>query len=105
MPWPNQDPAKRQQDRERYTDPEFVRNRKIVLRQASGRCQQCGTTRRRLQVDHVVPLSVRVDHSLGNLRALCSGPGSCHARKTAAEGHAARGRGAQRPAARPRAWW
>jgi 5-methylcytosine-specific restriction endonuclease McrA len=86
MPWRNQDPAKRQQDRDRYRDPEYLRNRQIVLRRASGRCERCGR-RGRLQVDHITPLAVRVDHSLANLQALCCGPSSCHASKTAADSH------------------
>jgi HNH endonuclease len=88
MPWRNQDPGKRRQDAERYRDPEYLRNRKVVLRRAAGRCEQC-SRRGRLQVDHITPLAVRVDHSLANLQALCSGPGSCHARKTArdSQGH------------------
>lgn len=104
MPWQNGDPAKRQQDRDRYQDPEFIRNRKVVLRRAAGKCEECGR-RGRLQVDHRVPLSVRVDHSLGNLRALCCGPASCHSRKTAAEGHEARRRQAGRPSPTPRTVW
>jgi len=83
MPWRNQDPAKRQQDAARYRDPEYLRNRRLVLRRANGRCEQCGRRTSRLQVDHIIPLAVRIDHSLANLQALCSGPGSCHATKTA----------------------
>jgi 5-methylcytosine-specific restriction endonuclease McrA len=90
MPWRN-DPDKRRRDNEHYRDPEFVRNRIVVLRRAGGRCEQCSKRTRRLQVDHKVPLSVRIDHSLGNLWALCSGPGSCHAKKTAQEGRGYRG--------------
>ena len=43
-----------------------------------------------LQVDHKTPLSVRIDHSLANLWALCSGPGSCKAVKSSRAGGQAR---------------
>ena len=102
MPWRN-DPEKRRRDAKVYQDPEFVRNRAIVRRRAGGRCEQCGRTGRRLQVDHVVPVAVRVDHSLANLQALCSGPGSCHAAKTARDSHARRS--AARPSPTPRTIW
>jgi 5-methylcytosine-specific restriction endonuclease McrA len=100
MPWAS-DPVKRQQDRNRYKDPQFIRTRQIVLRRAGGKCEQCGH-RGRLQVDHRTPLSVRVDHSVANAWALCL---QCHRAKTAAEGHDARRRGAPRPAPRPRTTW
>lgn len=103
VPWRNDDPGKRRQDAERYRDPEFVRNRALVLRRANGRCEGCGKRTGCLQVDHIVPLAVRVDHSVGNLQALCSGPGSCHATKSARDSHEARQ--AKRPAPRPRTQW
>jgi 5-methylcytosine-specific restriction enzyme A len=107
VPWQdsNGDPAKRRQDGQRYRDPEYLANRALVLRRAGGRCEQCGKATRRLQVDHIMPLSVRVDHSLGNLQALCSGPGSCHARKSSAEGRAAQRGKPKRPAPTPRTQW
>jgi hypothetical protein len=100
MPWSN-DPAKRQRDAEVYQDPEFVRNKAVVLRRAAGRCEQCGA-RRRLQVDHRTPVWIRLDHSLGNLWGLCL---PCHQAKSAAEGHDARRRKPKRPAPRPRTQW
>ena len=90
MPWENDDPAKRRRDAERYRDPVYLRNKPVVLRRANGRCEQCGKRTTRLQVDHKTPLSVRIDHSLANLWALCSGPGSCHAAKSSREGGQAR---------------
>ncbi|WP_439377841.1 HNH endonuclease [Amycolatopsis lexingtonensis] len=45
-----------------------------------------GCTRRATEVDHLVPGD---DHSLGNLRAVCS---TCHGQKSSAEGVAARAR-------------
>jgi len=93
VPWQaTNTPAKRRRDAEVYRDPEFVRDRAIVLRRAGGRCEECGR-RGRLQVDHITPVAVRVDHSLGNLQALCSGPGSCHAAKTARDSNATRREG------------
>jgi 5-methylcytosine-specific restriction endonuclease McrA len=89
VPWRN-DPAKRARDAKHYRDPEYLANRPLALARAKGRCEQCGATKRPLQVDHKVPLSVRVDHSLSNLTVLCSGPASCHARKSAREGNEAR---------------
>jgi 5-methylcytosine-specific restriction endonuclease McrA len=77
--------ADRRRDAERYRDPQYVRNRKIVLARAAGRCEQCGR-RDRLEVDHKVPLSVQVDHSLSGLWALCR---QCHRTKTAREGRQA----------------
>lgn len=104
MPW-NNTPDKRRQDQATYGDPEYVKNRRIVMRRANGRCEcsgdcgghegLCGRRDRRLQCDHIIPASVTVDHSLGNLRAICAGPGSCHARKSAREG------GRKGPAADP----
>lgn len=105
MAW-EKDAEARRRDAEHYRHPEYVRNRPIVLRRAAGKCEQCGKRTSRLQVDHRVPLSVRVDHSLGNLWALCgpsSGPGSCHAAKTARDSNAARQ--AKRPAPRPKTQW
>jgi 5-methylcytosine-specific restriction endonuclease McrA len=99
MAWSN-DPEKRRRDAEHYRNPEFVRNKPLVVRRANGRCEQCGKRASRIEVDHTVPLSVRVDHSLGNLRGLCT---ECHQVKTAKDSHA--GRQAKRPAPRPRTQW
>ena len=74
--------ASREQDRTRYQDPEYKRNRAVVLRRAGGRCEQCGR-RARLEVDHKVPLAAGGGHELANMQAICAGPGSCHATKTA----------------------
>lgn len=40
----------------------------------------------------------RNNNSLGNLKAICGGPGSCHAKKSSAEGNATRWAGRKRPA-------
>jgi 5-methylcytosine-specific restriction enzyme A len=106
MPWKNGDPEKRRRDQQVYGDREYQRNRKIVLRRANGRCEQCGTRSRRLQVDHIVPLSAGGTHDASNLQVLCSGPGSCHARKSAAEGGRSRSRKPSAdPEPRPRTAW
>ncbi len=102
MPWRN-DPGKRRRDAAVYRDPQFTRNAAIVRRRANGRCEKCGR-HAQIQVDHIVPVSAtgQPDHSLSNLQGLCP---SCHAAKSAAEGHAARRRQAPRPAPRPRTQW
>lgn len=106
MPWAN-DPESRRRSDKTYRDPEYVRNRQIVLGNAGGRCQQCGRPGRKLQVDHVRPVSQGGGHGLDNLQALCSGPGSCHARKTAADSNrnSRARRAAPDPPAQPRTRW
>jgi 5-methylcytosine-specific restriction endonuclease McrA len=86
VPWNPKTREERQRDAQVYRDPEYLRNRRAVLREAAGRCEQCGRSDRRLQVDHATPVTQGGGHDPGNLRALCSGPGSCHAAKTAGEG-------------------
>jgi 5-methylcytosine-specific restriction endonuclease McrA len=85
MPW-DTSPEKRKRDKETYGDPEYQRNRKLALKRANGRCERCGRRAARLQVDHRIPRSQGGGHGLGNLQVLCSGPQSCHAKKSAAEG-------------------
>ena len=85
MPWDNSPEARRRSDAT-YKDPEYQRNRRIALRQAGGRCQRCGKRTTRLATDHIIPVSQGGTHHLDNLMVLCTGPGSCHARKTAQEG-------------------
>lgn len=108
MAWKN-DAEKRRQDAEHYRAPEFVKNKPIVKRRANGRCEcqgqcgkhaACGRRSSRIEVDHTVPLAIRIDHSLGNLAGLCP---ECHRAKTARDSHAARQ--AKRPAPRPRTQW
>ena len=84
MPWANT-PADRARSTETYSDPAYQANRRTVLARAGGRCERCGK-RATIQVDHVTPVSQGGTHALANLQALCTGPGSCHARKTAREG-------------------
>lgn len=106
MPWDNS-PEKRRRDQAIYGDPEYKANRAVVLRRAGGRCERCGRRDRRLQVDHVTAIATGgADHSLGNLQALCSGPGSCHASKTARDANAARhGSSADPDFVTPRTQW
>lgn len=94
MPWQNT-PEKRKRDAAVYSDPEYVRNRTLARERAAGRCEcqgDCGKhdgpCRKRgvLQCDHVIPVTRHGGHELANLRMLCSGPGSCHAAKSAQEG-------------------
>jgi 5-methylcytosine-specific restriction protein A len=69
---------------------EYRRNAVICKRRANGRCQRCGKLTRRLEADHITPVTQGGTNDLSNLQALCAGPGSCHARKTAREGNAGR---------------
>jgi 5-methylcytosine-specific restriction endonuclease McrA len=95
VPWKN-DREKRRQDTETYGSPEYKRNRAAALRRSGGRCEcqgECGQhtgpcpdRTRRVQTDHITPVSQGGGHALKNLRCLCAGPGSCHAAKTAQEG-------------------
>jgi hypothetical protein len=104
VPWQNS-PEDRRRSSETYDDPVYRRNAAITIERAGGRhgrCERCGRKGRRLQVDHIVNVASGVtDHSLANLQAICSGPGSCHARKTAREGNAAKA-GGQPPDPLPR---
>lgn len=84
MPW-DKTPADRKRDAKTY-GPEYRRNRAVVLRQAAGQCSQCGRRDKPLQTDHIIPVTQGGTHAIANLRAICSGPGSCHAAKTAGEG-------------------
>ena len=91
MPWDNSRDARQRSDKT-YKDPEYRRNRAYVMRRAGGRCEceggcgrhagPCGRRDRRLQCDHIIPRAQGGGHDIGNLQALCSGPGSCHASKT-----------------------
>lgn len=101
MPWRDRTPEQRRRDNATYASPEYLRNRKLALRRANGRCERCGR-RARLQVDHVIPVAQGGSHALANLQALCSGPGSCHAHKTAVESH---DREPADPQPRPRTVW
>jgi 5-methylcytosine-specific restriction endonuclease McrA len=101
MPWENS-PEKRRQDARNYGSAEYKRNRAAVLKRAGGQCQctgecgqhtgPCGRRDRRLQTDHVIPVSEGGGPHVANLRAVCSGPGSCHAAITATQGGGYRAR-------------
>jgi HNH endonuclease len=95
MPWQNT-PEKRRRDAAVYQDPEYIKNRALARQRAAGRCEctggcgrhqgTCGRRDRRLQCDHIIPVTQHGGHQLSNLRMLCSGPGSCHSAKSAREG-------------------
>lgn len=106
MPWAN-DAAARQASSATYSDPEYKTNRKAALKRANGRCERCGTRRKPLQVDHATPVTQGGTHALSNLQVLCSGKGSCHARKTAQEGGGYRktNQTGDDPAPTPRTAW
>ena len=103
MPWANDREARR---RTAITyGPEYRRNRQLAAQRAAGRCERCGR-RGRLQCDHIIPVTQGGTHNLANLQMLCSGPGSCHARKTATEGGGYRApRQAADPEPAPRTAW
>ena len=87
MPWQN-DPDARRRSAATYQDPVYLRNKKLVRQRSGGRCEHMDGTVRcgsmdGVQCDHLVPVSVRVDHSLANLQDLCT---THHQRKTATEG-------------------
>jgi 5-methylcytosine-specific restriction endonuclease McrA len=103
MTWKKTD-ADRRRDAAVYGNRDYQRNRKAVLRRANGRCEQCGS-RRALQVDHVIPISQGGTHNVNNLQVLCSGPGSCHAKKTATEGKGFRASRRADPDPRPSTDW
>jgi 5-methylcytosine-specific restriction protein A len=102
MPWRNS-PEDRRRSSETYDDPVYRRNAAICKERAGGRCQECGRRTRRLAADHITPRSQGGTHDLSNLQALCTGPGSCHARKTATEGGGYRSTSPANP--EPRSTW
>ncbi len=99
MPW-QKTRADRERDAKVYGNPEYRRNRQLVLGRAAGRCELCGK-RAQLEVDHIIPRIKGGGHAVANLRALCT---SCHAAKTAQEGKGARRKGAD-PKPTPRTVW
>ena len=70
--------------RAKYRDPEYRRNRRIVLKRADGHCESCGGGfgEPGPRVDHKTPLSQGGTNDLSNLWALCVG---CHKAKTASD--------------------
>jgi 5-methylcytosine-specific restriction endonuclease McrA len=96
MPWTRKTPEERRQDARNYGTAEYKRNRAVVLRRAGGRCEctgecgkhtgDCARRDRPLQTDHIIPASQGGGPQVENLRALCGGPGSCHAAITAQQG-------------------
>ena len=58
-----------------YDDPEYRRNRIKALERDGYRCRICGSTER-LNVHHIVPISMGGTHELENLITLCY---RCHA--------------------------
>ena len=55
---------------------------KRIIGACHGRCLYCGSAAAELQVDHVIPLSRRGAHAVGNLVPAC---GACNRRKSALE--------------------
>lgn len=53
---------------------EFLAQREHALNRDGHRCTQCGSTQR-LNVHHINPVALGVDHSLSNLQTLCN---PCH---------------------------
>lgn len=79
-----------------YSSPEYRRNRTLALDRDGWCCVLCGTPTK--TVDHI---DRSRGHELTNLRALCAGRGSCHARKTATESAASRPRRERDPERHP----
>lgn len=63
---------------------EFTKATKRKARERAGnRCERCGASDCRLEVNHRVPCWAGGDNSLGNAELLCAGwSGSCHAIQT-----------------------
>lgn len=115
MPW-SKTPESRRRDAQTYGTPEYKRNRAVVLRRAGGRCEctgacgkhtgVCGRRDRPLQTDHIIPASEGGGPEVRNLRAICGGPGSCHAAITAQQGGGYRRRSRRTdPEFTPRTLW
>lgn len=72
-----------------YRHKSYHRGRTIARKRANGSCEECGRRDLPLECDHIVSLRnarsmddvIRLNDP-DNLRMLCSGPGSCHERKT-----------------------
>lgn len=69
----------------------WKRTREWVMARDGHRCQECGAEA--TTVDHIVPRHRGGTDKASNLRALCQAD---HGKKTAAEGHRARGQGQSR---------
>lgn len=115
MAW-NKTAEGRRRDAATYQDPEYLRNRPIVMRRANGRCEcpgdcglehrnPCGRRDLRIQCDHIIPRTRGGGNELANLRGICSGTGSCHAKKTAREGGGYRNPSQADPDPSPRTRW
>lgn len=67
----------------------WERERKVVLARDGGLCQPClrrgHTTPGCNTVDHIVPKARGGTDDRRNLQCICSGPSSCHQKKTQAE--------------------
>ena len=93
-PCRNRDTRRRQMEpwRENYRDPEYIRNRQIVIESQHGRCKDCGrvcaeydgvkwnTKRLGGEVDHEVPLARGGTNDESNLALRCL---HCHRRADA----------------------
>jgi hypothetical protein len=108
MPGWAKTPDDRRRDAQTYGSPEYRRNRDAARRRAGGRCEQCQHRHTTLQCDHIRNVAGGPpDHSLGNLRMLCAGEGSCkcHEKKTATEGRGFRAPRRADPPPQPRTRW
>ena len=105
MTW-HKTPEDRQRDAATYGTAEYRRNREAARRRAGGTCEGCSHRHPRLEFDAAIPVRQGGDHSQGNGRMLCKGPGTCqcHDRKTAREGGGYR-RAASDPAPAVRTKW
>lgn len=66
----------------------WTKLRNVVMCRDHGLCQPCkrrGMVTLAGAVDHITPKSQGGTDDMGNLQAICDGPGSCHEAKTRAE--------------------
>lgn len=77
---------------DRVRGRKWVSQRQRIMVRDNCACAACGLVRTDHDVDHRTPLEQGGTNDDGNLQLLCSGPGRCHAKKTAQEagGRAAR---------------
>lgn len=69
---------------------EYVRNRRIVVKNFNGACSMCGKlllNPKHIEVDHIIPRSQGGGDELSNLRVVCH---DCHKQKSHEEAEAGR---------------
>ena len=70
---------------ERIRGRAWMSTRQRIQQRDMCTCRACGLVRMDHEVDHIVPLEQGGSNDDANMQLLCSGPGRCHARKSASE--------------------